>query len=260
MSELPFVVGLCASYARPRLVANIMALFAAQDYPEEKRLLYVLDDSGHQWEFPGMPENVRLEFCAERFPNLSAKYNYMVASQPGQLYLVIDDDDIYLPWHFSAYARALVESGSGWVHPRYVWTLYGSETPQIEQVGGRFHGALGLSWEAWHQVGGWPETLRADFDQQMIGRLNRRLGPAADPTRVARPSYIFRWASTGHPHAQWWMRSPDNTDWYAEYARACKPPESDRVPVRMDEETEKMLNLLRLEENPLLTHRKILVR
>jgi hypothetical protein len=31
------------------------------------------------------------------------------------------------------------------------------------------------------------------------------------------PSYIFRWGSTGAPHCQGLMSSPDNEDWYERY-------------------------------------------
>jgi len=65
-----------------------------------------------------------------------------------------------------------------------------------------------------HRPSGWPDTPRADFDQQLLAKLHRECGPPADPCSVAPPAYVFRWASTNSYHGQAWMRSPADTAWY----------------------------------------------
>jgi hypothetical protein len=40
-----------------------------------------------------------------------------------------------------------------------------------EPAQGRFHGSIGFRRSLCERIGGWPETLRADFDQQMLARL-----------------------------------------------------------------------------------------
>ncbi|MCA9062125.1 MAG: hypothetical protein KDA96_03675 [Planctomycetaceae bacterium] len=73
--------------------------------------------------------------------------------------------------------------------------------------------SLAFTRQAFEQGGGWPLTLRGDFDQQLISRLNS-IGPAGDPCQQAAPSYVFRWSSTGAYHGQTFMISPDDEEWY----------------------------------------------
>jgi hypothetical protein len=131
-------------------------------------------------------------------------------------FAVWDDDDIYLPWHLVAHAEILAEHG--WSNPTKVWSTYTGK-PEIENAAGRFHGALAVRRDLVQRIGGWPDTPRADFDQRMLWRLADE-EPPGDPTTVAVPSYVFRWGSTRHPHCQGFMKSPDNTTWYHDYARA----------------------------------------
>ncbi len=43
---LPYCVALCPTYRRSKLLENSIACFEAQDYPEDRRELIILDDSG----------------------------------------------------------------------------------------------------------------------------------------------------------------------------------------------------------------------
>jgi hypothetical protein len=207
---------LCPTYGRFRLVENSIACFLAQDYPAEKRRLLILDDSGaippqagDGWQVVGVKS---------RRPSLPAKYNEMVRLFGGwpDICVVWEDDDIYLPWHLSSYAKAL--SGQGWCHPERVWSTY-SGSPEIEGAQGRFHASLAMRRETLEQVGGWPNTGAADFDQQLLASLNGT-GPPASPGTV--PSYVFRWGSTNHPHGQGFMSGAKDETWYYKYAAAHK--------------------------------------
>ena len=216
------ILCLCPTYGRPRLLANAIACFLAQDYPAEKRKLLILDDAGQiesqdhgSWQVISTPE---------RFPSLPAKYNAMLTVEgiigPAQrdrwdAVAVWDDDDIYLPWHLAATEAALAGSAPS-AKPSRVWSLYGTETPFQEDADGRFHGSLVVSTVRLRDLGGWIQTRRADFDQQQINAC----GPAADTLPYSpgnSPSYAFRWQSTKANHCQGLMRSPDNEDWYDRY-------------------------------------------
>jgi hypothetical protein len=216
------ILCLCPTYGRPQLLANAVACFLAQDYPEEKRKLLILDDAGQiesqnhgSWQVISTPE---------RFPSLPAKYNAMLAAEgiigPIQhdrwdAVAVWDDDDIYLPWHLSAAAKALV-AGAPSAKPLRVWSLYGTEVPFQESGAGRFHGSLVIAMDQLRRVDGWFDTRRADFDQQQIAVC----GPAADTLPHSpgnSPSYVFRWQSTKANHCQGLMSSPDDEDWYDRY-------------------------------------------
>ena len=106
--------------------------------------------------------------------------------------------------------RALADRA--WSHPSRVWSLYTGRLEQ-EPAAGRFHAALAVRRDALAAIGGWPDTPRADFDQQLLGRLSE-LSPAGDPCQYATPSYVFRWGSTGSYHGQAFMRSEDDVGWY----------------------------------------------
>jgi hypothetical protein len=152
-------------------------------------------------------------------------------------FAVWDDDDIYLPWHLSAHAEILAEHG--WSHPSRVWSTYTGK-PEFEDAAGRFHGALAVRRDLMERIGGWPDTQRADFDQRMLWRL-ADVEPAGDPTAVAVPSYVFRWGSTRHPHCQGFMKSPGNTTWYQEYAKAHRFEPWGKLVPKFDEDTEKTI-------------------
>ena len=95
---------------------------------------------------------------------------------------------------------------------------------------------------------GWPDTPRADFDQQFLANLRRECGPPADPCEAAPPSYVFRWASTDSYHGQAWMRSPTDAVWYQEApSRIPSQGTAIRITPALDAETEALMG--RLEQS-----------
>lgn len=238
MVDFPLIACLCPTYRRPaRLLANAIACFEAQDYPADRRRLFVLDDAGELE--PATGPSWSITTTATRSPTLPAKYNALVGlvdssrATPEQweaeIIVVWEDDDIYLPWHLSAIVNTLRASdeldrkyGRMWVHPSKVWSLYGVRIHQ-EPGRGRFHAALAMSVETLRHIGGWPDTPRADFDQQLLARLRRECGPPADPCKDAPPSYVFRWGSTASYHGEAWMKSPADVSWYRDAPAKTKP-------------------------------------
>lgn len=79
--------------------------------------------------------------------------------------------------------------------------IFGKKTPLAS--------SLAFTRQAFEHIGGWPLTLRGDFDQQRLNWLNTS-GPAADPCSVASPSSMLRWGSTGAYHGQALMQGPDD--------------------------------------------------
>ena len=82
-----------------------------------------------------------------------------------------------------------------------------------ELAAGRFHGSIAFSRRAFAQVGGWPLTKRADFDQQLMARLGE-LNITCDPCENHVPSYIYRWGTTNQYQAQHAMRAASDEEWY----------------------------------------------
>ena len=206
--ELPFVSCLCPTYRRPQLLRESIACFEAQDYPVDRRELIILDDAGelenqtgNGWQIISIPR---------RFRSLPEKFNAVAALASGEILVVWEDDDIYLSHHISSHVAAM--EGHLWSKPSVVLSDYTGDVKE-EDATGRFHASLAFTRQAFEQVGGWPLTLRGDFDQQLIAGF-RAFGPAADPCLSAAPSYVFRWTSTGAYHGQAWMRGPNDEGWY----------------------------------------------
>ncbi len=171
-------------------------------------VLPILDDAGELQSQTG--EAWQIISIGRRFRSLPEKFNALAGLARGEILVVWEDDDIYLPHHISSHVTAI--AGHLWSKPSKVLSDYTGEI-QEEDATGRFHASLAFSRQAFEQVGGWPLTLRGDFDQQLLARL-ATTGTPADPCSVEPPGYIFRWGSTQAYHGQALMRGPEDEEWY----------------------------------------------
>jgi len=215
MNREPLVVCLCPTAYAPWFIPNIVAMFQAQDHPNKK--LVILDDTDLVTEQEG--DGWILHSTPERISSLPKKYNRMLElAGDFDVAVVMEQDDVFLPWHCSSHVAAINATGYGWSHPAFVWTDRSGSGPARplapEPTGhARLHGALAITRETLDKIGGWVDTDCADFDVQMMAKL-RESGPPADPTHYAAPSYMFRWATTNTPHGQSFGRSRKDTEWY----------------------------------------------
>ena len=212
-SELPFVSCLCPTYRRPQMMGNTIPCFIAQDYPENCRELIILDDADELkndscagWQIISIPR---------RFRSLPEKFNALAGLAQGEILVVWEDDDIYLPHHISSHVAAL--EGHLWSKPSKVLSDY-TGTIAEEDASGRFHASLAFRREIFDFIGGWPLTKRGDFDQQLIARLSA-IEPPGDPCQIESPAYIFRWSQTHAYHGQSFMRGPEDEGWYERVSR-----------------------------------------
>lgn len=228
--ERPLVSCLCPTFRRPELVANALACYLAQDYPNDRRELLILDDGD---QFPSQ-YGVGWELISlrRRFRSLPEKFNALAGLARGDILVVWEDDDIYLPWHITAHVEAL-QRGCRFSKPSQVLTHVGNAL-RHEPADGRFHASIAFTRDALESVRGWPLTRRGDFDQSLLARLAGE-GPTGDPCAVRPPSYMFRWESTKAYHGQELMRSPDDEGWYErastlgdKKSTPCLVPEFDR--------------------------------
>ena len=98
METLPLVSCIMPTYGRPDYVAESVAMFLAQDYPNKE--LIVLNDCAGQ-VFTGEFPDVRLINEPSRSRTIGEKRNRCVSMASGEVVAVWDDDDVYLPWRLS---------------------------------------------------------------------------------------------------------------------------------------------------------------
>lgn len=190
------IAAICCTYKRPTLLAEAIECFMRQDYPAQLRELIVLDDAGQYgsqrgpgWQIVSLPI---------RFRTLGEKRNASAAliSADVDAYCVWDDDDIYLPWHMIAAAKALADAD--YTIPT---VIYNDKRNRLERKANQylFHGAWAFRREAFNRVGGYP-FIQSGQDQGLLRRFKDAKLRRADPIRFdSRPSYVYRWY-TAHSH------------------------------------------------------------
>lgn len=220
-----FITALCPTYRHPKLLANSLALWNAQDYPADQRELLILDDAPSFDEQHG--PNWQLE-AWQRFPSLPAKYNYLVrlaltAFPQTDAFVVWEDDDIYLPSYISSHAKQLEQHELS--KPGIILTDYPAPgTLQAETAGPRFHSSLAFRRELLERVGGWPKTRRADFDLAFIANLMAAAQSIGDPApSIETCQYIMGW-HTGAAHGQFThQQGPGDEQWYDRCPEVYQP-------------------------------------
>lgn len=194
------------------MLQNSLSLFQDQVHPN--KLLYILDDSGQHKQQKGV--DWTLESTTKRFPNLSAKLNYMARKAlelthvrntrlEDVILVVWEDDDVYFSWHLSSIADKHFQNTNygkenyfTFFAPEMVWTNYGtSRNGEIitDPARGRFHASWAYSAPLFLKVGGYPKTNRLDFDQQMNAICRKHADAVIDYNLIDNYSYIYRWGS-----------------------------------------------------------------
>lgn len=203
--QLPKIACICCTFLRPQLLAEAVDGYLRQDYPVDRRELIIVDDAG-QYEATAADalaeHNVRLVSFPHRIRTLGEKRNLTaaLASPDVDAYAVWDDDDVYLPWHLSQLAAALL-AGAQWVRPARVW-LDKRQRLELKAAGGLFHGAWAFTREAFAAVGGYP-FMQSGQDQALARRFDQRrlvshcqLAAAEAAGLTAWPGYVYRWFTT----------------------------------------------------------------
>lgn len=214
---LPYVVALCPTYRRPDCLQNALACFQAQDYPESRRMLIALDDSGEITPCAG--PDWRVESREKRFESLPQKYNWMASgSRYADIFFVWEDDDVFGPQHIVSHVNAYLVAGAlgkaAWCKSEFIWSTHpnsAGQWPIKENAGGRFHSSVSFTGEMFGAVNGWPVVESLDFDARFMSAMNsvsRPLLPVCGD-----PQYIFRWSDSGGYHGQglgdgFWERTP----------------------------------------------------
>lgn len=207
---------LCPTYGRPSLVATAAKLFLNQRLrPVDTADLIVLDDAdqiapqaitsrdGTRTVYvSNLPRWTRLQLKYPAMQEIADELHY---PRP-DVYVIWDDDDLYLPHHLFAIAQSLHGSHCRWAHPSAVCSTYTDQPDlpleqriHVERSTGRFHGAAAVSPFVLDRSGGWCTDDAADYDQTHLARWHAH-GPRSDYTRFAPISYVYRWGDTQRHH------------------------------------------------------------
>lgn len=189
----PKISCICPTYKRPKHLANAIACFEAQDY--ENKELVVVDDA---FQF-GEINCVKVTYFSTktRFPNLPEKFDHAIGMSSGDIICLWEDDDIYLPWHLTAIANAHARGELPYFVSEKVYSTYNVAfgDTQIEGAHGRFHASWAFTRNLYDKCGGYPNTGRLDFDQQMRERLAEHAGGRGYYDHEKGPSYVYRWGN-----------------------------------------------------------------
>ena len=202
---------LCATvctYNRPHLLPRVIASFEAQNY--EDRCMLIYDDGGQydnqsgdggRWFLVsektrqcslGAKRNISIKFALDYFPNLDA-------------ILPCDDDDMFLPWHFTSAAKAL--ENADWSRPSVIlspvvigdsWIFIQNYTgTRADQTIRRlYHPAWAMKIGFVLAAGGYPNDQNTGEDQALMRKLEHFGAKQADPIELGfRPSYIYCWGN-----------------------------------------------------------------
>lgn len=228
-AKLPRLACLCPTFKRPRCLANAIACFNAQDYPVERRKLYVLDDAG---QYDSHSENgVILVSGSRRYASLPLKFHTLTLLSDfgpdrfGEAFVIWEDDDVYLPHHLRSVGE-LFARGAGYVTQRRVWSTYRMPPGDavLEPAAGRFHASWAFSRELYDHVGGYPPTAALDFDQQLGALLRRgceQIGKPHVELDTGNPGYVYRWGNATYHGSAF---GPTD-DWYERVGRLDLPAE-----------------------------------
>lgn len=193
--KLPFISAICPTYKRDKLLANAVQCFVDQDYPLDRRELIILDDAG-QFDSQVSGNGWSVISTTERYPSLPAKFNALANYCSGDVLVVWEDDDLYLNHHLDQIAQCYLNSPFEYYVPERVYSTYGKPFGeyQTEMAAGRFHASWAFTRKLFESVGGYPDTGRLDFDQQMRDILTNATGGRGfyDTQNC---SYVYRWGN-----------------------------------------------------------------
>ena len=230
---------LCAIYNhRQELTESLLQMWLDQTHKDS--VLVFIDDRPPEMSLErhggivGGLENVHI-FYNSRYPNLMAKYTAGIefAAAKGiewDAVCVMDDDDVYLPRYLECHAEFL--KVTDFSYPDRVFSTYGHAL-RTEDSGGRFWASAAYRRDLFEAIGGFGNSARADFDQDMLHRARAVAIPvdrnaicdAQDGPGVAMPQYVYQWELSDSHHCSSMMKGITDTTWYgvAAVARSTGP-------------------------------------
>jgi glycosyltransferase involved in cell wall biosynthesis len=219
---------LCAIYNhRQELTESLLQMWLDQTHKDS--VLVFIDDRPPEMSLErhggivGGLENVHI-FYNSRYPNLMAKYTAGIefAAAKGiewDAVCVMDDDDSYLPRYLEIHNSWLLHT-KGLSYPSHVFSTYG-QALRTEEAGGRFWASAAYRRDLFEKIGGFGDSARADFDQDML----KRAFAHSNGEWSLIPQYVYHWELSASGHVSGLMKGIADTSWYqaSGVARATGP-------------------------------------
>mgnify|MGYP002632513660 CR=1 FL=1 len=230
----PFIVAICPTFRRPKLIPNVLAMWDAQTYPADRRHLIILDDGGSFESQHG--SNWELISLLERMPTLGGKFRRLAEhalTMAADIIALWEDDDVYLPWYLESHEQALRRGDIS-----QPWAVLSNDkdgwgTSRKVGAQGRFHGSWAFQADCYEQSDGYPANGVHDFDMRLNGALRRTGGVVVDTFEGREPGYLYRWQTTGYSNGSGWGKT------MYESTERCHKPErvEGRIVPQFDDET-----------------------
>lgn len=207
----PPVSILVPTYGRTRCLAEVLECFRRQTYTGEMELL-ILNDAHEQRIACSMPR-VRVINSPERYPSLGDKRNACVDHAAHDLFLFVDDDDVFLPWYVATAMRGfLAWQKPTWPNAHFYASGRGAELTM--RLVPRTHPASYLMSKAHFQAIGRYPFVYAGGDQLLRSKAfaTFQCQPEKSPTSVM-AGYVYRWncgtyhISGSKEHSTAWTRT-----------------------------------------------------
>lgn len=206
---LPYISAICVTYGRVSRLREALACFAQQDYAGQRELIII--NSFPQQQLSTAVPNVRMFNCEQRPMSLSACRNLAIANAKGEVIVVWDDDDLYLPHYLTVIGEAYAESEADWVRLNPVWY---SEQWKIKKPFSTWINSVSFRKTAWEKVGRYPRDLSVGEDQAMWSRLSKECKGVTVELKPEEIPVIYSWAnSVHHISGQGWDK-PGRTNAY----------------------------------------------
>lgn len=194
----PSISCICLAYGCSKQLNEAVACFLSQDY--EKKELIILNSFPRQTftgEFPG----VKIINLPIRPDSLGACRNMAISRSSGDVIVVWDADDLYLPHHLRVIGECFEHTTASWVR---VNPVYYAEKYKIVKPFTTWINSVSFRREAWEKCGKYPHTLSVGEDQALWKSLNQLNGVTFEANEDA-VSAIYCWdTGTFHISGQGW--------------------------------------------------------
>lgn len=188
--QQPLVSCLCLTYARPQLLREAIWCFLQQDYPRKE--LIIVNDHCEPISLDREYPEIHLHNRSERFANLGQKRNFSVDASKGEILLVWDDDDLYLPWRISSTVKHLADAPQKWAFkPSRAWASTNNQGYSIAR--NLFHSQLGIRRAAFYLAGGYTE-MNSGQDIDFERRIPKERWVRYDAP-ISELLYVYRWGN-----------------------------------------------------------------